>query len=73
MTTTPTRRTITHMAHWGAYTATVEDGALTAVRPLAGDLEPSPIRRARDVATRHARESRNPHACWETDNAGARR
>ncbi len=29
--------------HWGAYTAEVTDGRLTALRPFAADPDPSPI------------------------------
>ena len=32
-----------HVAHWGAFTALVEDGRLGAVRPFAHDPEPPPL------------------------------
>jgi len=35
-----THRTLTH---WGAYDAEVADGQLTALRPISGDPDPSPI------------------------------
>ncbi|MBX7432746.1 molybdopterin-dependent oxidoreductase [Mycobacterium sp. Y57] len=30
------------LTHWGAFTATVRDGDVAAVRPLSGDTDPSP-------------------------------
>ncbi|MGV0815616.1 molybdopterin-dependent oxidoreductase [Mycolicibacterium boenickei] len=33
----------TSLAHWGAFTADVEAGDITAVTPLAGDADPSPL------------------------------
>lgn len=32
-----------HTSHWGAFDAVVEDGEVVAVRPFAGDPDPSPI------------------------------
>jgi biotin/methionine sulfoxide reductase len=32
-----------HAAHWGAFTAVVEDGRLSAVRPFPGDPAPPPL------------------------------
>ncbi|WP_454618324.1 molybdopterin guanine dinucleotide-containing S/N-oxide reductase [Bradyrhizobium cenepequi] len=32
-----------HLAHWGAFTAVVEDGRLIACEPFANDPKPSPI------------------------------
>jgi biotin/methionine sulfoxide reductase len=33
----------THGSHWGAFEADIQDGRITAIRPLAGDPDPSPI------------------------------
>ncbi|WP_410013670.1 molybdopterin-dependent oxidoreductase [Sodalis sp. C49] len=32
-----------HLAHWGAFTAVVEDGRLIGCEPFAGDPDPSPL------------------------------
>ncbi|WP_033570305.1 molybdopterin-dependent oxidoreductase [Dickeya undicola] len=32
-----------HLAHWGAFTAVVEDGRLIRCEPFAGDADPSPM------------------------------
>ncbi|PLR49819.1 molybdopterin guanine dinucleotide-containing S/N-oxide reductase [Chimaeribacter arupi] len=32
-----------HLAHWGAYTAVVDDGVLTGCEPFAADRDPSPM------------------------------
>src|SRR5579875_1438615 len=37
---------VPHAAHWGAFTAEVEDGRLTGVRPFAHDPAPPPLIRA---------------------------
>ncbi|WP_445271038.1 molybdopterin-dependent oxidoreductase, partial [Streptomyces sp. DSM 41634] len=31
------------LAHWGAFTADLADGDISAVTPLAGDADPSPL------------------------------
>ena len=36
-------RTFPTATHWGAYTAHVKDGKVTAIEPFAGDPDPSPI------------------------------
>ena len=38
-----TKTTHRHSSHWGAFTADVENGRLTAVHPFAQDQDPSPI------------------------------
>lgn len=38
----PTQR-FPHLAHWGAYTAVVEEGVLTRCEPFAADRHPSPM------------------------------
>lgn len=32
-----------HLAHWGAFTALVEDGQLVGCEPFAADPAPSPL------------------------------
>src|SRR5262249_29524862 len=34
---------ILHLTHWGAFEALVEDGAVVAAHPFAGDPDPSPV------------------------------
>ncbi len=34
---------VPHLAHWGAFTAVVEDGRLIGCEPFAGDAAPSPL------------------------------
>lgn len=41
------------LAHWGAFTADVADGDITAVRPIAGDADPSPLLGNLPGAVRH--------------------
>ena len=38
-----TRRAFQSLAHWGAFTAHVEDGRLVGVSPFAEDPQPSPL------------------------------
>lgn len=40
-----------HLAHWGAFTAVVEDGRLIACEPFAGDSHPSPMLTAMPAMT----------------------
>lgn len=48
------RRTLeSHLSHWGAFDAEVEDGQLVAVRPFEHDPDPSPILNNIPSSVRH--------------------
>jgi biotin/methionine sulfoxide reductase len=50
-----------HAAHWGAFTAVVEDGRLTAVRPFAADADPPALLAAIPGAVHAACRIDRPH------------
>ena len=53
--------TLTHSAHWGAFTADVEDGKLLRVRPFSSDPDPSPLLGNMLAAPDHSARVRAPH------------
>ena len=53
MITASTKRRAQNMAHWGAFTADVENGRLVGILPLKGDRRPSPMLQTIPGAVHH--------------------
>ncbi|HYJ54551.1 MAG TPA: molybdopterin-dependent oxidoreductase [Mycobacterium sp.] len=62
----------TSLTHWGAFTATVESGEVTAVTPLDGDTDPSPALGNLPGSVRHISRITSPavRRGWLDDGPG---
>lgn len=61
------------LAHWGAFTAQVHAGDISAVTPMAGDTDPSPLLANLPGSLRHQARVTGPavRRGWLRDGAGA--
>ncbi len=53
-----TRVTRSHLSHWGAYDAVVEDERLVSIQPFEHDPDPSPVLGNIASSARHANANR---------------
>lgn len=65
-------RAPTSLTHWGAFSASVADGDITAVAPLAGDADPSPLLGNLPGSVRHRSRIAGPavRRGWLRDGPG---
>jgi biotin/methionine sulfoxide reductase len=65
--------TPTSLAHWGAFTASVESGEIASVTPIEGDTDPSPLLANLPGSIRHRSRVATPavRRGWLRDGPGA--
>ena len=67
-----TRVTRSHLSHWGAYDAIVEDGQVVSIEPFEHDPDPSPVLDNIVSSSRHPTRIAQPmvRAGWLDDGPG---